>query len=128
MAGISSLRQALALKAKHLHPMHTQVLQLRSELLSALLVAGDMEAAPAVCRDVIDTYRVGYPAGHPMTGLQLYTLGSLYRALGRSGDAVGVLTEAEAVLSVTHGRDSEFVQKLVALLAETRALAGSTSS
>ena len=98
-------------------PLDLSLLSLRSKLLQGYLEVGENERAIPVCAALVGAYREIYGDGHPLLGLQLYTLGDLLRASGREEEARRRLEESHSILRHTHGDASGLVQGLHQLLA-----------
>uniref|UniRef100_A0A7S3D0Q7 Uncharacterized protein n=1 Tax=Palpitomonas bilix TaxID=652834 RepID=A0A7S3D0Q7_9EUKA len=109
---IKVLSDAYRTRRRYCQPGNLLLLESQSRLHTALLEAGELEADAKVLKEIIDAYRLIYPSYHPLIGLNLYTLGTILPEIGEKEEAERVLDEAIAILSVTHGRSTQFVQKL----------------
>lgn len=74
---------------------------------------GDHATAARLCAAIVETYKAIYPPNHPLTGLQLFTLASLWATLDVSqAEIEPVLAEARRILTITHGASSSMVESL----------------
>lgn len=118
-----SLESAVEVYRRYLHPLNVAGLSARTSLLHAMLLEGDMRAAVRVCEEIVHAYAVIYPPNHPMLGLQLWTLGDLYRGMSSAegGGAVKcaeVMQRAQQSLTVSYGAEHEFVKGLADIVRE----------
>lgn len=84
------LERALALRRKHLHALHVDVIPIVSALLTQYVLLGDIPSALAACAHLVAFYRFAYAKcrRHPMLGLQLFTLADLrYETASAMGSA-----------------------------------------
>lgn len=95
-----------------------ELYQVRGDYLGSLLVAGETENAIAECEYIV-AFLVSVLCdsdtncpNHPILGLQLFTLGDLYSAVGMDDKAQRTFEWAGRILEVSHGSDSNMVQLL----------------
>jgi len=93
---------------------HSEIYRVRGMLLTALLIIGDTQTALQHC-----LYLVSYQLltlhltpSHPLLGLQLFTLGDLYREEGHMEEAKKTYEWTKEILQVAYGPDSDFVQRI----------------
>jgi SET and MYND domain-containing protein len=90
--------------------------QTKCRALEEALIDGNVEAAVAACEQVVCSLALFFSHldFHPLLGLQLFTLGDLYRACeGREQEAAPIYAWCKEVLSYTHARiGSDLLQKL----------------
>ena len=116
------LKTADRIFVRWLHPLNLDRLKVTNEMLTVALAAGDYKTAVAQVRRAIVVYDhlYGTSYAHPMVGLQAYTLGNLYYELQRCKEAVACLERSVGILRSTHGRSSELVEGLSALLQQAK--------
>jgi len=111
--------RALGARAAVLHPLHASLAEARGHCLQSAMLAGDWAEAERQCAFIIRFYQKVYCPGHPLLGLQLFTLGNLLyqRATtardGRFDTAVAMLNHAYDILVATHGEEHPLVHSLV---------------
>jgi len=115
---IEMLNKCLRIRESCCHPCDHLILKTRNALMSAHLSVGNYEKAAIHCDVVVHIYSKIYHSMHPMTALQLSTLGNLHVELGNVQKGLDEMNRALSVLKLTHGNDSDVVKSLVALVHE----------
>ncbi|KAI9916794.1 hypothetical protein PsorP6_017087 [Peronosclerospora sorghi] len=126
---LDALEKRVEHQRNTLHRENIARLQTLSTLFSAETARGNMAKAIEYGEQMLEFYRRIYHPNHPMTGLHLYTLGDLYFQLAQSGAAARTrkqksmeyLTEAQRILTITHGKD----HRLLTMLADRLKTVGS---
>ena len=116
---IALLHECLRLRESCCHTYDRLILKTRNALMSACLSQGDYEQAALHCEIVVRMYSKIYHPMHPMTALQLSTLGNLRVEIGEVEKGLKELESAVQVLRVTHGKDSSLVHSIEALIRDT---------
>ena len=104
--------------------MHSSLQEVRGNCLTSAMLAADWGEAERQCAFLIKWYKRVYCPGHPMTGLQLFTLGNLLFERAKTGEgrsfdmAVAVLNHSFNILVATHGAEHPLVQSLVEMQAD----------
>jgi len=120
-AELAMLQEACALRELWLHRRHLDVMAAHAAALTVALAAasssGSSEgpywtAAEAHCAYLVEQYIAVYPLWHPVSGLQMYTLGQLKEQRGALAEARGWYAQAASILSNTHGADNQMVVDL----------------
>lgn len=114
------MKQCMDIRNKLLHKIHVRSIQTAGQVVNAALLVKDYELATDACQQLCDKYRIVYKSldnnqsqtYHPLLGLQLYTLGSLYEQLNQLQSACDILQESLIILTVTHGTNSRLVKQL----------------
>jgi hypothetical protein len=116
LRSIHLLEHALALRRRHLHPLHVDVIPLVSALLARYLVVDDVPSALAACGHIVAFYRHAYVSCplHPMLGLQLFTMADLLNDLAARLASGGVAY----LTTVVRGKDVLLTQLFVELAGE----------
>ena len=121
---LQSLRQCVGilsqlLQATRSHETCLELYQVRGDLLGSLLLAGETESAIVECEYVVAflvsilcDQDASHCPNHPILGLQLFTLGDLYSAVGWEDNAQKIFAWARTILMVSHGNESKMVQLL----------------
>ncbi|XP_025114304.1 histone-lysine N-methyltransferase SMYD3-like isoform X2 [Pomacea canaliculata] len=118
---ILSLCEECLSKVKHqLPPFNVSHLRVLDCALDAAIRCGMWEQALSYVVVTLQPYKTLYPAMSPNTGLMLMRAGKLQLYLGHTEEASVSLREAEAILSVTHGQQSDLYQELRDLLDQCR--------
>lgn len=86
-----------------LHPRHIRLLRLREAASRLAIQVQDWRLAATLVSDLVETYRLVYPPGWPVLGVQLALFGKILLHLGREAEAVPVLRQAIGILDKTAG-------------------------
>ncbi|KAL3935502.1 MAG: hypothetical protein SGBAC_008989 [Bacillariaceae sp.] len=103
------------------HQTCLELYQVRGDLLGTLIVAGQIKEAIRECEYVVaflvsilmcDEETMTNCPYHPILGLQLFTLGDLYKAVVWEAKAQRAFAWASKIMLVSHGKDSNMVKLL----------------
>jgi hypothetical protein len=135
------INSALQIRLQHLHPYSLPLLSSYSKLLHISLLNSDYSSGAHACEMLCRKYRVIYGSRevrererkrwtdgeeeevdyvaeytdlplHPLLGLQLYTLASVYAELQQFSLALQTFRASLAILQVTHGEQHDMVRRL----------------
>ena len=107
---IAMLHECLRLRESCCHSSYDRlVVKTRNALMGAYLSQGDFKNAALHCESVVRSYSKIYHSMHPITALQLSTLGNLRVEIGNVEEGLKELKCALDVLKITHGKDSSLV-------------------
>eukprot|EP00439_Symbiodinium_sp_Y106_P009177 s3000_g1.t1 len=115
---IKLMKEVCRLRRRYLHPRHVEVCAAHASAHTAAMAAADWAAAERHCQALVDQYVAVYPPWHPITGLQMFTLGELKEQHGKTGEAKRNYQGANKILALTHGADHPLLQQLHERLAE----------
>lgn len=118
---LQRLEEACGLREAWLHRRHIEVQAAHAAAHTAAIAAQNWEAAERHCERLVEQYIEVYPEWHPISGLQMYTLGELKQSRGGDEHALKWCERARQVLALTHGESHAFVKDLEARLQELRA-------
>lgn len=108
---LSLIRQSVVARARVLHPRHLALYLARSQLHTISMAAGDLALAMEQCVEIVETMgKCFYRPEHPLMGVMLYTLGSLYHSLNFFNKALDCYEQALPILESYHGRDHSFTE------------------
>merc|ERR1712232_1296870 len=91
---------------------HMEVQAAHASAHTAAIAGVAWVAAERHCQSLVEHYIAVYPAWHPISGLQMYTLGELKEKNGHTREAREWYARARDVLGLTHGKDHCLVQDL----------------
>nr|ABR16570.1 unknown [Picea sitchensis] len=117
----SLYEQIQQLQTQLWHPYSVILLRTGDTLLKICMELYDWKQALKYCRLTIPAYERAYPTCHPMMGLQYYACGKLEWFLENTLEALNFFEKAAKILTVTHGRNSEFLTQLFDRIQEAHA-------
>ena len=103
----SAYRAGLAVAEQALGRGHVATLLIRQNLASALELAGRLDEAHAVARDLIRATEEEWPEGHWRTGAAYLGLGRSLLRNGRPGEAVPFIESGVSAYAKARGSDAE---------------------
>lgn len=112
------LDEVCRIRERWLHPHHLEVVAAHASAHTAAIAAGAWKAAERHCQRLVEQYIEVFPAWHPISGLQMYTLAELKENRGALAEARAWYDRALGILRHTHGEKHSMVQDLRARLQE----------
>lgn len=106
------LEEVCRLRERWLCARHVEVVAAHAAAHTAAVAAGAWTVAERQCELLVKHYVEVYPAWHPITGLQMYTLAELMEQGGREAEACQWYQRACDILRLTHGEDHGLVREL----------------
>lgn len=106
------LEEACGLRDQWLHRRHLEAMTAHATAHTVAIAAQDWAAAERHCERLVEQYIAVYPSWHPISGLQMYTLGELKEQAGKAGDALAWYVRAHTILRLTHGEEHTMVSDL----------------
>eukprot|EP00899_Mesostigma_viride_P022154 jgi/Mesvir1/3122/Mv05562-RA.1 len=117
----ATLAEGLDIYRRILPPDGVRLMRARDHLIQVCLSSRDYQGARDLFLDSLSSYRHNFPEGSPLLGLQLYMLGKLEWFLENADAAISALSEARAMLEVTHGASHPLLKELNGLANEAAA-------
>ena len=109
---LNLLLQAKGTKAKYLHPLNLENLEVTNNIYTVALLSGHFELAIQAGMRAIDVYRCIYQYCNPLIGLTAYSVGSLLCESDKKEQSLQYLQFADEALTLTHGGSSTLVLEL----------------
>lgn len=99
-------------RERWLHPRHTDVVAAHAAGHTAAMAAGSWGDAERHCQRLVEHYLAVYPPWHPITGLQMFTLGELKEQAGACEESRKWYAKAKSIMALTHGKTHSLVLDL----------------